>query len=68
MKNYAVEVSNRHLASRLAEPKNEIGVFKEKLAKVPLCMVYYTKAWLSLYLFYYDLIQSRYNTTKPLRA
>ena len=31
----AVEVSNRHLASRLAEPKNEIGVFKEKLAKVP---------------------------------
>ena len=52
-----VEVRSRDLESRLAESKSEVDVLKEKLARAPRRLVNYIKAWLSLYVFYYDLIR-----------
>ena len=56
----SVEMRGRDLESRLS--RSEVRVVKEKLARAPRRLLNYIKAWLSLYVFYYDLIRGGIET------
>ena len=54
----SAEARNRDLELRLAPSRSEIGVLKEELAVTTRYVAHHIKAWLSLYVFYYELIRS----------
>lgn len=53
----SVETRSRNLEFWLDKPKGDVDVLKEKLARASRCLMNYVKAWLNLYVFYYDLIR-----------